>query len=670
MMVKLDKICLGLIPFLLSPALGLCASGEVNISNINDLTQDVEFEVQLSSGQTVTKNIDCYGSTPGTYKKSKGKSILVKLSGDVTKAESQVKKYKAEVKKFSKQKSPAGKKSLKKAKNKLGQAKTKLADAKIVQDQANEACSTPDYLALSKYKGNFGIEQARILCNRFRFGCSLDELQHAASQGLDAFVDEMTQPVSEGGLDNDFNSMKCDGKLPNDPQHQPCDPVDFNDVYSPGVRYGLYRYALLSPRPYFWRMWMFYSDEFMAASTNNSSWCTRYAIIDHFNMLRNMALSGDFRSFMHAWSSDIMGNLENLDGGVNIALQPNENFAREQLELGTVGVIDANGNPVYGDFDIAQSALANTGWQLEYKELDYGGTTVYACLRGYFDALHAQGPKYLFSGTPYQAVVYNHSDVVNAVMNHPAVAENIARKLFRVFVNPYATPKVLKQLATKIRSANFNLNEVVRSLMKSKAMFAAGSQNSLMRDSYELLIGFFKSTGIPLADENYPAKWNYEWMDWRLDDLGMRPLLPKTIFGFYPEAQAGAAEVADRRNVFNGLLLQSTQSLATKGFHFEDLLAGMTPSGTGDAYDTVNRIAQIMGLQLNEAQKQEYVQYMIHNAQQCSNWAVQQGKCANTSQPYYLELVGFVANPNFSNFEKKVRGLILMMTRHPLFGTK
>lgn len=670
MMLKFDKVRRLILPLLLSPSIGLCASNEINISNLNDLTQDVEFDVVLSSGATVTKSIDCYGSTPGTYKKSKGKSILVKSSSAVSKASSTVKKYKAEVKKFSKVKSPAGKKSLKKAKAKLAQAQTKLNDAKLTQSQAEEACSTPDYLSLSKYQGPFGIEQARTLCNRFRFGCSLSELQAAASQGLDAFVAELTQPVAENSLDNDFNAMKCDGKLPNDPQHQPCDPLDFNDIYSPGVRYGLYRYALLSPRPYFWRMWMFYSDEFMAASTNGSSWCTRYAIIDHFNMLRNMAISGDFRSFMHAWSTDILGNLENLDGAVNIGIHPNENFAREQLELGTVGVIDANGNPVYGDFDIAQSALANTGWQLEYKELDYGSTTVYACLRGYFDALHAQGPKYLFSGSPYQAVVYNHVDVVNAIFNHPALAENIARKLFKVFVNPYATPKVLKQLATKIRAANYNLNDVVRSLMKSKAMHAGTSQHALIKDSYETLIGFFKTTGLPLADPNYLAKWDYEWMDYLLDDLSMRPMVPKTIFGFYPESQAGAAEVADRRNVFNGLLLQSETDLANKGFRFEDLLSGMTPSGAGDAYDTVNRIALIMGLPLNEAQKQEYVQYMNHNAQACNSWAVQQHKCTSTSQPYYLDLVGFVANPNFSNFAKKVRGLMLMMTRHPLFGTK
>jgi hypothetical protein len=643
---------------------------EVKIKDTDQLIRDIEIELTGPSGATMVKNIDCYAGTPGTFKKTKKGDVIKKLSQGLDKAKAPLAKLKAEVKKFKKRKDKVGKILFKKAKAKLEKAQLKFQDLSALQAEAAAACNAPGYLSLAKYKGNFGIAEAQVLCNRFLFGCTLGELQAASAKGLDAFVDEITTSLPELGLDADFNEMKCDGRLAAQANNEDCDIYDPNDLYVPGIRYGYTRYALISSRPYFWRMLMFYHDEFMAGSTSALDGCERYAAVDHFNLLKNMAFSGDYRAFMNAWNSDLLGNLKWLDGADNVGFSPNENYGREFWELGTLGVADANGNSNYGDLDVAEVARAFAGWQVQYKNLDLGGNTYGVCLKAYFDGLSSPGAKTIFNGQPYQATVYNANDVLAATLAHPATAENIARKLLREFVNPYATPLIIKQLAKKVRAADYNLLPAIKAVMKSRAMFAPESRRSLIKDSQELLIGFFKTTGIPLADPNYPAKYDYEWLDYLLEDLGHRLMQPQTVFGFYQEAQTGASEVAERRNVFNSIMLQSESDLASKNFEFADIIADMQRTGAGDAYDVVTHLALILGIPLSEAQKQHYVQYLTYDAAQCSNSAVQQGKCSSTSQPYYLQLKGFVADSQFEGFEKKIRGAILMMTRHPLFSMK
>ena len=101
-----------------------------------------------------------------------------------------------------------------------------------------------------------------------------------------------------------------------------------------------------------------------------------------------------------------------------------------------------------------------------------------------------------------------------------------------------------------------------------------------------------------------------------------------------------------------------------------DVIADMAHTSAGDARDVVNHVALLLGIPLSEAAAQQYVQYLNYEAQTCNNQAVQQGKCTSTQQSYYLQLVGFVASPEFYNFEKKFRGLVVMMTRDPRFVLK
>jgi hypothetical protein len=643
---------------------------EVKIKDSNQLIRDIDIEVTGPSGAVYNKTIDCYAGTPGVFKKTKKGDVIKKLSEGLDKAKAPLAKLKAEVKKYKKRKDKVGKKLYKKAVAKFNKANLKYQDLAALQAEASAACNAPGYLSLAKYKGNFGTAEAQVLCNRFLFGCTNAELQYAASIGLDAFVDQITTPVAEPGLDADFEEMKCDGRLAAQSNNEACDPFDPNDLYIPGLRYAYTRYALVSSRPLFWKLFMFYHDEFMAGSTSALDGCERFAAVDHFNLLRNMSFSGDFRAFMASWDSDQLGNLKWLDGADNVGFSPNENYAREKWELGTLGVSDANGNPTYNDLDIAESARAHAGWQVQYKTLELGGNSYGVCLKGFFEGLASQGPKTIFNGQPYQATVYNAADVLAATLAHPATAENIARKILREFVNPYGTPLIIKQLAKQIRASNYNLMPAIKTVMKSRAMFAPESRRTLIKDSNELLLGFFRATGIPLADPNYPAKYDYEWLDYLMGDLDQRLLQPQTIFGFYPEAQAGASEVPSRRNVFNQLMLQSESDLESKNFRFADIISDMPRSASGDAYDVVSHLGFLLGIPLNENQKQQYVQYLTYDAQQCTSSAVQQGKCSSTSQPYYLQLKGFVADSEFENFDKKIRGLILMMTRHPLFGMK
>src|SRR5262249_31499524 len=123
---------------------------------------------------------------------------------------------------------------------------------------------------------------------------------------------------------------------------------------------------LHSPNQYFYKLILFLHDERMAGSgINGDRWFYRHLYLDHWNLLLNAAQSGDYIQFMRGWMKDAMGHVVWLNGEENLKSSPNENFAREFWELGTLGTTDLAGNQVYTDFDVAQAALVHTGWSRE-----------------------------------------------------------------------------------------------------------------------------------------------------------------------------------------------------------------------------------------------------------------------------------------------------------------
>ena len=187
-------------------------------------------------------------------------------------------------------------------------------------------------------------------------------------------------------------------------------------------------------------------------------------------LFRSHAL-GNFRDLLLAVSRD-PAMVGWLDGETNIVGKPQENFARELMELFTIGVDQFTEDDVYA------GARVFTGWNLEpiakgAKDVHYRGFR-------YYPKAHDTGYKtfsfaiYPGGGTtiPARDAANGYQDgvdLINALAAHPATGRFLARKLYTFFVSEQRAPEqtLLDQLAAVYYSSAFDMREVVRALLRS-----------------------------------------------------------------------------------------------------------------------------------------------------------------------------------------------------------
>ncbi|GBD26639.1 hypothetical protein HRbin30_01979 [bacterium HR30] len=136
---------------------------------------------------------------------------------------------------------------------------------------------------------------------------------------------------------------------------------------------------------------------------------------------------GDFRELVKAINID-PAMLWWLDGQSNSRRAPNENYARELMELFTLGVFDFAGNKNYSQNDVTQAARMLTGWRI--RELDND-------VEAYFNMnRHDPGEKILFAPDPNETPMQNPANAyTEAASNDPSVAVDEHRRLVDAIFN-------------------------------------------------------------------------------------------------------------------------------------------------------------------------------------------------------------------------------------------
>ncbi|MBM2831359.1 MAG: hypothetical protein HW414_411 [Dehalococcoidia bacterium] len=230
---------------------------------------------------------------------------------------------------------------------------------------------------------------ARLL-RRAGFGASKTELDRFAAMGLDATVSYLLdyEKVSDADLDLRLESQKLDlSKLPN------------------LQRWWTLR-MLYTQRPLLEKMTLFWHG----LLTSGISRVGRAEFMMRQNQLFRQQALGSFPDLLNAISRD-PAMLIWLDSQSNQKSAPNENFAREIMELFTMGV----GN--YSEQDVRESARAFTGWFLRRNEFSFEPSQ------------HDNGVK-TFLG---ESGTFSGDDIVDIIIKKPATSDFICRKLFSFF---------------------------------------------------------------------------------------------------------------------------------------------------------------------------------------------------------------------------------------------
>lgn len=211
-------------------------------------------------------------------------------------------------------------------------------------------------------------------------------------------------------------------------------------------------------------------------ATSEAKVRSAYAMWRQNQTLREHA-AGNWRTMLQAMSRD-PAMLVWLDGARSQRRAPNENFARELMELFTLG------EGRYAEEDVREAARAFTGGSLERDRWAYR-------LR---PNLHDGGEKTVLGATGR----LDGDGVVDAILARPASAEFLALKIWQFFVSPVADPATLSALAAEGRRAHHELEPLLRTLFSSRVFFSDRFRRAHIKSPVQWMIGTLRMLDLPL----------------------------------------------------------------------------------------------------------------------------------------------------------------------------
>lgn len=230
-----------------------------------------------------------------------------------------------------------------------------------------------------------------------------------------------------------------------------------------------------TPSPLTERMTLFWHNHFVSSQQKVKS---GKLMLDQNLLLRHHAL-GNFGEMLHAVGKD-PAMLVYLDAAANRKGQPNENFAREVMELFTLG------EGRYTEADIKEAARAFTGWSIDRDDGSYRWRPF----------LHDDGVKSVLG----QRGRLDGDAVLDILLAQPATAEFISKKLWREFVSPEPDPVQLKRVAQHFRNSRYDIREALRALLATPAFWAPENRGALVKSPVDLVVGAVRTLEVPVTD--------------------------------------------------------------------------------------------------------------------------------------------------------------------------
>ena len=211
--------------------------------------------------------------------------------------------------------------------------------------------------------------------------------------------------------------------------------------------------------------------------------------------------AGNFKTFVQQVSRD-PAMLDYLNNQQNRKQKPNENYARELMELFTLGI----GN--YTEQDIKEAARAFTGWAHDgddfvYRKFDHDdGVKTFFGKRGNFDG----------------------DAVVEVILDRAVCAPYIATRMWNFFVSESFDTQAAQELGTLLRQNKWDLRPVIYTMLTSRGFYDPSVIGAQIKSPVQLVVGTIRLLDVepPDARQLYGA----------LDQMGQVPLMPPNVKGW------------------------------------------------------------------------------------------------------------------------------------------
>ena len=358
--------------------------------------------------------------------------------------------------------------------------------------------------------------KAAHLLNRAGFGGTPEEIEHVRSIGPMAAVDELLdfpdlsaeeQSQSDvpdlsavDGVPKTFRELNQQVNAATDPMEKQKLRQKFNmanmEVLMAAMDWWLKRMAH-GEHPLQEKLTLFWHGHFTTSAKDEHMSALMWR---QNELLRSMA-AGNFGKLAHAISRD-PAMLDYLNNTQNRKEHPNENYARELMELFTLGI----GH--YTENDVKQGARAFTGWTNDGSDFVFR------------PAEHDYGMKVYLGQTGN----FNGDDIVNIILQNPNCAPFIATELYRFFVSENVDPKLSEALGQVLRQNNYELRPLMRTILTSQAFYNAPSIGVQIKSPVQLVVGSIRMLGLEM-----PAP---RAVTGTLTQMGQVPFMPPNVRGW------------------------------------------------------------------------------------------------------------------------------------------
>lgn len=235
--------------------------------------------------------------------------------------------------------------------------------------------------------------------------------------------------------------------------------------------------------------------------------------------------TGNFKTLLMEASKD-PAMIIWLDNRENVVGKPNENFAREVMELFTLGI----GH--YTEHDIQQSARAFTGYSLKRSQTEFGGLQVAEF--AFRPRQHDNGTKEFFG----RSGEFTGDDILEMLCQMPRTAEFITWKMWRFFAYDKPEPVLVKRLAGKFFDSGLDIKVLLREMMHAPEFYSASAERTVYKNPCDFVIATCRALGLGQLYVDAFQKTGkiptgqLRAIDGEMDRMGMRLFYPPDVAGW------------------------------------------------------------------------------------------------------------------------------------------
>jgi len=361
--------------------------------------------------------------------------------------------------------------------------------------------------ALQPYAGRFGPRHAAHLLRRAGFGGSQDDVARVAALGMTGAVDSLLHPTAP---DADFPPFPDVAVLYDPKKNRAAAQLWWLDR------------MLRTNRPLVEKMTLFWHGHFATSVQKVQP----APMVGQINLFRQFAL-GRFPALLSAVTRD-PAMLIWLDNRANAKAHPNENYAREVMELFALGL----GN--YTEDDVKEAARAFTGWTVDKNQQ-----------AAFVPARHDDGTKTVLGRTGS----FNADDAIAIIVSQPVHQRFIARKLLEFFVYSDPEPELIEAAAQVYAVSGFDVARTVGTILRSNVFYSPRAYRAIPKSPIEFAVGTLRYIGAQSVPQNLP---------YQLARMGQEPLNPPSVKGWDGgPAWINTSTLLARFNFVNGLVAQT-----------------------------------------------------------------------------------------------------------------